>query len=50
MRDVLSRGLRVQYLMMSVVLCANLAIGSSKPSYTEHSHGCSQEVQQAKER
>jgi len=50
MCDVSTRGLRVQYLMMSAVLCANLAIGSSKPSYTEHSHGCSQEVQQAKER
>jgi hypothetical protein len=50
MCDVSTKGLRVQYLMMSAVLCANLAIGSSKPSYTEHSHGCSQKVQQAKER
>jgi hypothetical protein len=50
MCDVSIRGLRVQYLMMSAVLCANLAIGSSKPSYTEHSHGCSQKIQQAKER
>jgi hypothetical protein len=39
------QGVHVQYLMMSAVLCANLAIGCSKPSYTEHSHGCSQKVQ-----
>jgi hypothetical protein len=35
----------LHYLRMSEVLCANLATGSSEPSYTEHSHGCSQEVQ-----
>jgi hypothetical protein len=29
----------------TTLLCANLAIGSYKPSYTELSNGCSQEVQ-----
>jgi hypothetical protein len=45
MRGRVDEGVRAQYLWMSAVLCANLAIGSSKPSYTEHSHGCSQKVQ-----
>jgi hypothetical protein len=35
---------------VSALLCANLAIRSSEPSYSEHSHGCSQEVQSFKER
>jgi hypothetical protein len=31
--------------MANALLCANLAIRCGKPSYTELSNGCSQEVQ-----
>ena len=42
---VADKDVRVQYLWMSAVLCANLAIRFNEPSNTEHSNGCSQEVQ-----
>lgn len=34
---------------VAALLCANLAIRFYEPFYTEHSHGCSQEVQSFKE-